>query len=74
LVWFWLGLPGSSWFGSWYATGVKPVCKVLGLATGLRPVSFGRFGYRGETCELYSVRATATRVRLVSWWPMVTVG
>jgi hypothetical protein len=23
----------SSWFGSWYAAGAKPVCMVLGLAT-----------------------------------------
>jgi hypothetical protein len=53
LGWFWLGLPGSSWFGSWYAAGVKPVCMVLGLATGVRPMSFDHFGYRGATCELW---------------------
>jgi hypothetical protein len=49
LVWFMLGLLWSSWFGSWYAVGVKPVCMVLGS------------GYRGETCELYSVLATGVR-------------
>jgi hypothetical protein len=43
---FWLGLSGSSWFGSWYATGGKPVCKVLGLATGEIPMSSVGFGYR----------------------------
>jgi hypothetical protein len=30
---------GSSWFGSWYAVGVKSVCMVLGLATGGMHVS-----------------------------------
>jgi hypothetical protein len=39
LVWFWLGLSGCSWFASWYAAGAKPVCMVLGLATGRMPVS-----------------------------------
>jgi hypothetical protein len=38
-VWFWLGLSGSSWFGSWYTTGVKPVCMVLVLAPGGMHVS-----------------------------------
>jgi hypothetical protein len=59
-----LGLPGSSWFGSWYAAGMKPVCMVLGLAiggmhvssvglaTGLMPVSSVGFGYRWDACEL----------------------
>jgi hypothetical protein len=47
------GLTRSSWFGLWYAAGAKPVCTVLGLATGMRPVSFGHFGCRGETCELW---------------------
>jgi hypothetical protein len=74
LGWFYLGLPGSSWFGSWYVAGAKPVCMVPGsgyrdetcelcsvLATGVRHVSFGHFGYRGETCELYSVLATGVR-------------
>jgi hypothetical protein len=54
LVEIWLvvssGLTGSSWFGSWYAAGAKPVCMVLGLATGVRPMSFGCFGYKDETC------------------------
>jgi hypothetical protein len=39
LRWFGLGLSGSNWFGSWYAAGAKPVCMVLGLATGGMPVS-----------------------------------
>jgi hypothetical protein len=34
LGWFWFGLPGSSQFGLWYVAGAKPVCMVLGLATG----------------------------------------
>jgi hypothetical protein len=34
-----LGLSGSSWFGSWYAAGAKPVCMVFGLAIGGMPVS-----------------------------------
>jgi hypothetical protein len=33
LGWFWLGLPWSNWFGSWYAVGAT-VCMVLGLAIG----------------------------------------
>jgi hypothetical protein len=57
LGWFWLGLSGSSWFGSWYAAGAKTVCMVLGLAiggmpessvglaTGGMPVSSVGFGY-----------------------------
>jgi hypothetical protein len=61
LVGIWLvgssGLTGSSWFGSWYAVGAKPVCMVLGLATGVRPMCFGHFGYWGEICELCSVLA-----------------
>jgi hypothetical protein len=69
LGWFWLGLPGSSWFGSWYAAGVKHVFMVLGLATGVRPMSFGHFGYRGETCELCSVLAIGVRpVSSVRLW------
>jgi hypothetical protein len=39
LGWFWLGLSGSSRFDSWYIAGVKPVCMVLGLATGGMSVS-----------------------------------
>jgi hypothetical protein len=38
--WFWLRLPRSSLFGSWYVGGAKPVCMVLDLATGVRHVSF----------------------------------
>jgi hypothetical protein len=67
LGWFWLGLFGSSWFGSWYAAGVKPVCMVLGLATGGMPmssvglatcemlVSSVGFGYRWDACERWLV-------------------
>jgi hypothetical protein len=63
------GLTGSSWFGSWYAAGVKPVCMVLGLATGVRHVSFRHFGYMGETCELYSILATGVRpVSSIQFW------
>jgi hypothetical protein len=48
-------------------------CWVLvGLATGLRPVSSVWFGYMGETGGLYLVLATG--VRPVSRWPWVTVG
>jgi hypothetical protein len=61
------GLTGSSWFGLWYATGVKPGCMVLGFAIGVRPVSFDPFGYRGEACELCLVLVTG--VGPVSWWP-----
>jgi hypothetical protein len=62
-----MGLSGSSWFGSWYAVDVKPVCMVLGLATGGMPVSSvgldtGEmsvssvgFDYRWDTCERWSV-------------------
>jgi hypothetical protein len=52
-----LGLLWSSWFGSWYAAGAKPVCMVLGS------------GYRGATCELCSVLATRVRpVSSVRFW------
>jgi hypothetical protein len=45
------------------------VCMVLGLATGVRPVSFGRSGYGGETCELCSVLAIGVRpVSSVWFW------
>jgi hypothetical protein len=47
LGWIWLGLLWSSLLGSWYAAGVKPVCMVLGLATGVRPVSFVQFWLQG---------------------------
>jgi hypothetical protein len=56
-------LVGYDWFGS---------SRVLGLATGVRPVSSAWFGYKGETCELCLVLATG--VRPVSRWPWVTVG
>jgi hypothetical protein len=41
----WVGSVGfeSNWFGLWHATSVKPVCMVLGLATGGMPMSVGRF-------------------------------
>jgi hypothetical protein len=69
LGWLRLGLSWSSWFGSWYAASAKPVCMVLGLSTQVRLVSFGRFGYRGETCELCSVFATGVRhVSSVRFW------
>jgi hypothetical protein len=37
----WVGSVGfeSSWFGSWYATGAKPMWMVLGLAIARMPVS-----------------------------------
>jgi hypothetical protein len=58
LVWFGLSLLWSSWFGSCYAAGAKPMCMVLGLvidgipvssiglATCEMPVSSIDFGYR----------------------------
>jgi hypothetical protein len=48
------------------------VLSLVGLATGVRPVSSVWFGYRGETCELCLILATG--VRPVSRWPLVTVG
>jgi hypothetical protein len=33
----------SSWFGLWQPAGEKPVCMVLGLATGGMPVCVGQF-------------------------------
>jgi hypothetical protein len=59
-------LVGYGWFGSGQVVGL------VGLAIGVRPVSFIWFGYRGETCELYLVLAIG--VRPVSWWPWITVG
>jgi hypothetical protein len=56
-----LGLSWSSWFGSWYAAGAKSMCMVLGLATGVRPMSFGHFGYGGETYELDLILSTGVR-------------
>jgi hypothetical protein len=62
-----LGLSGSSRFHSCYAAGVKPVCMVLGLATGGMlvnsiglsiggmPVSSVGFGYRWDAYERWSV-------------------
>jgi hypothetical protein len=41
----------SRWFGYWYATGVKPVGIVLGLAIGGMPISSVGFGYRLSVCE-----------------------
>jgi hypothetical protein len=38
------------------------------LATGVRPMSFGRFGYSGETCELCSVLATGVRPVSYAWF------
>jgi hypothetical protein len=61
---------GSSWFGLWYTAGAKPVCMVLGLATGGMtvisvslatggmPVSSVGFGYRWDAYERWSVLAT----------------
>jgi hypothetical protein len=46
---------GSSWFGLWYAAGVKPVCMVLGLAIGEMPMSSVGFGYRWDACVRWSV-------------------
>jgi hypothetical protein len=54
----------------WFEFG-RVLC-LFGLATGVRPVSYVWFGYRGETCELCLVLTTG--VRPVSWWPWVTVG
>jgi hypothetical protein len=64
-----MGLSWSSWFGSWYAAGAKSVCMVLCLATGVRPMIFGHFGYGGETCELYLILSTWVRpVSSVRFW------
>jgi hypothetical protein len=52
--------------------GSGRVLGLVGSATGVRPVSSIRFGYRGETYELCLVLATG--VRPVSWWPWVIVG
>jgi hypothetical protein len=56
----------GSWFGHRGET-----CELRSiLATGVRPMSFGRFGYRGETCELCSVLATGVRPVSSAWfWP-----
>jgi hypothetical protein len=59
-------LVGYGWFGSGRVLGL------VGLATGVRPVNYFWFGYRGETYKLYLV--LAIRVRPVSWWSWVTVG
>jgi hypothetical protein len=45
----------SRWFGSWYAVGPTPVCKVL--------------GYRWDACECGLILATG--VTPVSLWPIV---
>jgi hypothetical protein len=67
---WWFGsdwVTGSSWFGSWYAAGARPVSIVLGLAiggmpmcyfglvTGGMPVSIGQFGYGCDSCELVAL-------------------
>jgi hypothetical protein len=50
-VWLgWFGL-GLSW-STWYAAGAKPVCMVLGLATGGDACELYWFGYRWDACEL----------------------
>jgi hypothetical protein len=42
---------------------------LLVLAIGVRPVSFGCFGYRGETYEICSILATGVRpVSSVRFW------
>jgi hypothetical protein len=42
LEWFWLGLSWSSWFSLCYVADAKPVCMVLGLATGgMHVISIG---------------------------------
>jgi hypothetical protein len=47
----WVGSIGFEcvWFNLWYAAGAKPVCMVLGLATGGMPMSIGRFLAIGVT-------------------------
>jgi hypothetical protein len=45
---------------------------ILGLAICGMPVSSGRFGYRWDACELWSVLATC--VTLVSLRPLIIVG
>jgi hypothetical protein len=62
-----LRLYESSWFGSWYAAGVKPVCMVLGLTTGgMHVSSIGLatagmsvssvgFSYTWDVCERWSI-------------------
>jgi hypothetical protein len=51
-------LVGYSWFGSGQVLGLDGFCYrggtcelCLVLATGVRPVSFVRSDYRGETCK-----------------------
>jgi hypothetical protein len=41
----WVGSVGfeSGCVGSWYATGVKPMCMVLSFTIGGMPMSIGRF-------------------------------
>jgi hypothetical protein len=73
LWWFEFGwVTRSSWFGSWYATGVKPVCMFLRLATGGMPVSSVGFGYRWDTYKRWSVLATG--VTPICLWPLVIEG
>jgi hypothetical protein len=49
---------GYDWFGSGQVLGLNDFCcrgeaceLCLVLATGVRPVSFVRSGYRGEACK-----------------------
>jgi hypothetical protein len=62
----------SRWFGYWYATGVKPVGIVLGLAIGGIPISSVGFGYRLSVCEHWL--ALAIGVIPISLCPLATVG
>jgi hypothetical protein len=71
LGWFWLGLTGSSWFGSLYAAGAKPVCMVLDVATGGIPVSSVGFGYRWNACELYWFGYRCDACELYWFWLQV---
>jgi hypothetical protein len=50
-----LDLAGYRLFGSWYATGAKPISIVLDLATSGMLVSFGRFGNMCDSCELLAL-------------------
>jgi hypothetical protein len=58
----WVGSIGfeSSWFGSWYAAGAKPVCMIFG------------FGYKWDACERWSILVIG--VTHVSLRPLITMG
>jgi hypothetical protein len=62
----------SRWFGYWYATGVKPVDIVLGLAIGGMSISSVSFGYRWGVFERWL--ALAIGMTPISLWPLATVG